>query len=158
MNWFYAHHVAERSNSCTPTKSECFFIGIVLRPLVRSGFICGLHIQVSCKCDKQCCEAGREQNLRCTTPIQHCTLTHTHTLTLSVFLAPSLLLMTIVLGPPMEQMFFSRAPPQTGTVDTAKSWRHAERYCDILTWCCAVKPPLQCSLKNLPENFCLPAV
>ena len=49
----------------------------------------------------------------------HCK--HTHTLTRSVFLAPSVLLMMIVFGPPMEQMFFSRAPPQTGTVDTAKS-------------------------------------
>lgn len=47
--------------------------------------------------------------------------TQTHTLTLSVFLAPSLLLKMIVSGPPMEQMFFSRAPAQTGTVDTAKS-------------------------------------
>lgn len=45
-----------------------------------------------------------------------------HTLTRSVFLAPLLLLMMILSGPPMEQMFFSRAPPQTGTVDTAKSW------------------------------------
>lgn len=44
-----------------------------------------------------------------------------NTLTRSVFFAPSLLLMMIVLGPPMEQMFFSRVPPQTGTVDTAKS-------------------------------------
>lgn len=30
----------------------------------------------------------------------------------------------MVFGPPMEQMFFSRAPSQTGTVDTAKSWTH----------------------------------
>lgn len=36
-------------------------------------------------------------------------------------MAPSLLLKMIVSGPPMEQTFFSRAPPQTGTVDTAKS-------------------------------------
>lgn len=43
-------------------------------------------------------------------------------LTRSVFLAPSVLLAMIVPGPPMEQTFFSRAPPQTGTVDTAKSW------------------------------------
>lgn len=42
-------------------------------------------------------------------------------LTRSVFLAPSVLLATIVPGPPMEQTSFSRAPPHTGTVDTAKS-------------------------------------
>lgn len=44
-------------------------------------------------------------------------------LTRSVFLAPLLLLMMMVPGPPMEQMLFSRAPPHTGTVDTVKSCR-----------------------------------
>lgn len=43
-------------------------------------------------------------------------------LTWSVFLAPVPLLMMMVSGPPMEQMFFSRAPLQTGTVETVKSW------------------------------------
>lgn len=48
-------------------------------------------------------------------------LLHVYTLTRSVFLAPSVLLMMMVSGPPMEQMFFSRAPPHTGTVETVKS-------------------------------------
>lgn len=46
---------------------------------------------------------------------------HVYTLTRSVFLAPLVLLMMMVSGPPMEQMFFSRAPPHTGTVETVKS-------------------------------------
>lgn len=44
-------------------------------------------------------------------------------ITLRVFLAPSVLLKTMVSGPPMEQMFFRREPPHTGTVETAKSWK-----------------------------------
>lgn len=46
---------------------------------------------------------------------------NTHTLTRRVFLAPFVLLMMMVSGPPMEQMFFSRAPPHTGTLETVKS-------------------------------------
>lgn len=52
---------------------------------------------------------------------QHKHLVHVYTLTRSVFLAPLVLLMMMVSGPPMEQMFFSRAPPHTGTVETVKS-------------------------------------
>lgn len=46
---------------------------------------------------------------------------NTHTLTRRVFLAPFVPLMMMVSGPPMEQMFFSRAPPHTGTLETVKS-------------------------------------
>lgn len=50
--------------------------------------------------------------------------THTNRLTLSVRLAPSLLLKMMVSGPPIEQMFFRRVPAETGTVDTAKSYTY----------------------------------
>lgn len=64
-------------------------------------------------------------------------------LTRRVFLAPLLLLMMMVPGPPMEQMFFSRAPPHTGTVDTVKSCRDKGVSCSDTCSTERARPPAQ---------------